>query len=88
MSYKPQGLKAKLLQFLKDNSIISRAEAYNWSKKNGYHQATFERRCRELVNEVGVVALNEFKKPVDYRISETIWGWKWIPRTVFQKKLV
>lgn len=88
MRYKPQGLKSKLLQYLKDNGIISRLEAYNWSKKHHYHQSTFERRCRELCNEAGVVALNHERKPVDRRISETIWGWKYRPTTVFHKKLV
>lgn len=88
MSYKPESLKGLLMQYLKDNQTISRQDAYTWSKKHHYHQATFERKCRELCNEMGVTALNHERKPVDRRISETIWGWKWRPTTSFHKKLV
>lgn len=81
---KKEGLKSKLLNYLKDNGTITRKEAYAWSKKNGYEQATTERRCRELVNEVGVIPLNEYGKRARRNISEHIVGWRWSATTKFR----
>lgn len=85
---KEGSLKHKLLNFLKDNKVMTRKEAYAWSKKNGYEQATFERRCRELVNEVGVVALNDEGKPARQSLSEHIVAWVWKPTTVFRHSML
>lgn len=85
--YKPESLKGQLMQYLKDNGVISRQDAYAWSKKHHYHQATFERKAREIVNEMGVKALNHERKPVDRRLNEVIWGWSWSATTKFNKKV-
>ena len=75
------GLKRKLLDFLKLHGTITRKEAYAWSSKNKYHQATFERRCRELVEEVGVIPLGfDGKRTIG---NEVIVAWKWRNSTVF-----
>lgn len=84
--YKKEGLKFKLLQHLKDNGTITRKELYAWSKRNGYEQATTERRAREMVNEVGVIPLNEFGTRADERLSEHIVAYRWKPTTILNSK--
>lgn len=81
-----QGLKAQLLNYLKDNGTITRKEAYQWSKAHHYEQATFERRARELVNEIGVIPLNEEGKRASVGQSEHIVAWRWKSMTSFKNK--
>jgi len=84
--YKPDSIKGKLMTLLKDQGVLSRKDAYEWSRKNHHEQATTERICRSLVEENGVVALNDELQPKRLH-EEHIWGWKFSATTKFNKKL-
>jgi len=82
--YKPESIKGKLMTLLKDQGVLSRKDAYEWSKRNHHEQATTERACRSLVEEAGVKALNNEGKPKRFH-GEYVWGWKYSATTVFHR---
>lgn len=87
MSYKPQGLKSMLLNYLKDCGTITRKELHDWAKRKHYEPCTAQRRIREMANEVGVIPLNDEGKKADIRLSEHIVAYRWKPTTMFNKKV-